>query len=722
MQKKLLSADFSIVEALDALSSMAELDYQKVKNLKEAMKKGEEVSYPSKWLFLGNDELTLHHIKMTFSVLLEYLREVGEKSKEKIRLDETQKGIRAMIILLDEAAIKIDRYTTLMEDRVIERSVKELKEFQELKELYHKKLLKKLQKKDEEKELWYAGLEESLPHQGQVDEREIKDLQVVKQDHEYELFFIKREDGKRFFNRNLLRHVKLVHDFDKIIVADIEGDPFLKMEKVKDRSCQEAAKNIKQYLHAELKQFFSNNPKSLDSELYEKLASAIYSISLASSHHNLIEEGAKKSAAQYYNDFISFLSHSLVSTEYNANNELEFQQISFLEKELFAILDHCFYAFFTFPFPKENMIGLIKQLMGEKAKEARGNTSCRQIWTDFKQQGEHLHRVLEKYPSGPLFKLLDAISEEAPFGYEPLAQGFYPTALFEVKGLSQNLNVIKLPSPTVQEFIHEAKISALFQGFLEALARRNKGEKVLIINLQDRTSWKEQARCHALEAIPLQSKLKDVIHVCTLAKNTSFYHQTDEYEKIHQAEDFKKLLIMQILSGPECGFFFPRQLDIAYMKDFVPSIVQDIHQLFFGGNPVLTQKNRQDFIEITYQYLILKLVHVLKPSHLSFVCKDGVDVSPCQAAIFYGFLKIFSQDPDFSSEEKDFLLWMFHSPALSTRERAVDAKIFSRAISALDIIHGDSEVCKEKILKRMEKDFHKDLFTNLTAIEKKSAA
>ena len=723
MQKKLLLDEISVVEALDSLTSMAELDFQLVKRLKEASRRGEVVSYASKWLDIHNDQSTLDNIKKTFEVLLIYLKEVGGKDREKIKMDETQKGIRAMIVLLDEAALKIDRYTDLMEKGIVERSIKELKEFQQLKEIYHKKLIKKLQKSQDEKEIWLSGIEEEILPQAHVDERGIKDLQAIKDDTQYELFFIKREDGKRFFNRNILRHVKLVHDFDKVVLSSLTEDPFLMAEKVKDRSCHVMAKEIKGKAHSHLHELFKKDSEAYSSELHTRMTSVVYSLCLAASYHNLLEEGAKKSCLEYLSNFISFLKESFFSTDYHANKELDYEAMSRLEKELMIILDQVCYAFFTVICAKDQMIGLINELMDERGKgEGEKKIYPRELWARILEGSFHLQRVLEKYPNGPLFKLLDAIQENENIGFDPLLQNYYPSSLYELKIDNRPIEILKCPSPTSQQYIHEARLSVLFEGFLSALIRRSQGEKLLIINLQDRTSWQEQARCHVLENLQNLAVFKDVVDVYTLAKDTSFYHQIEEYEGINDAHDFKKILQMQIANGEDCGYYFPSSVDRKTFMEFVNEIIDDIHKSFFASKKSLTPKNRRDFIEIFYQFLLLRVFDMSNPTHVCFVCKDGVDESAAQSALFYGFIKLLSQDSEFSQEEIDFFTWMLHSPALVSRERSIHQNRLERAVESLEVLSAELEVNKETILSVFQKHFGNGIIKNLSVNETKSAA
>ena len=80
----------------------------------------------------------------------------------------------------------------------------------------------------------------------------------MKRDREYELFSIRQDDGKPFFNRNLLRHIKLVSDFDAI-VNEVEGhDPLLHISRLVDREAQSVAEAIQEKVKEVLEDFYAD--------------------------------------------------------------------------------------------------------------------------------------------------------------------------------------------------------------------------------------------------------------------------------------------------------------------------------------------------------------------------------------------------------------------------------------------------------------------------------
>lgn len=709
--KKALLDQMSIVQAIDNLTSMTDLDVNHIQRI-------DDVNQPlffSRWLDVKDQKKTLDNIRMTFKVIHEYFKEVGKKDKDKFKEDETQKGIRAMMILAEEAAEKIDRYTDLFASGEIERSVKELPEFKELKEFYDKKLLKKLRHSEDQKDLWMESLDEEIEQMSQVEQKGLKDLETVKGDSQYELFMIKKEDGKPFFNKNLLRHIKLVHDFDKVIVSDLLDDPFIYAEKVKAKGFLLTAKEIKLKITENLAPFLKAYPFLKNSEFYSKLSQAFYALVLASSSHNLIEEGAKKSCYDYLCDFSTLLESSFNTTDYHALSGLYFEELNELMKNLMLFAYQMVFAYFYHIGSKEAMIGHINHLMSKKETK----DFSKQMWTRLLESNQSLNQILTQYPSGPLFKLLDHFHLAEEESFEPLMQKNHPRLLYKIQSEVFHIDVLRIPSPTKQEVINKAQGSLIFKTFVKSMKIVKTGSKLFFINLQDRTSWQDSARCQYIESISSQSEFSDAVEVCTLAKDTSFYNQSEEYLSMHHAADFKKLLQEQIASGGSCGFYFSQNISYQYLAPFVEKIIDLIHQHFFGSKEDLSRKNRLDFIEIFYFFFTLKMIDMIRPTDLTLSCKDSIDTSPAAYAGLFAFIKIFSPDDQWNHEEEDFFVWMMQSSALMYRDRAIFQQRFERVVSALAVIHAEMECHKGKILTEFEKAFGYPVFRHLIVREAK---
>src|SRR5690606_1055714 len=159
----------------------------------------------------------------------------------------------------------------------------------------------------------------------------------------------------------------------------------------------------------------------------------------------------------------------------------------------------------------------------------------------------------------------------------------------------------------------------------------------------------------------------------------------------------------------ECGYFFPPALKKNEIIRFAENAFPLIHELFFHAKNSLTRRNREDFIEIFYQFLTLKCIDMLEPSSLSFSCKDAIDTGAAATGAFYAFLELINGD--FSTKEsQDFFRYLIYTPALFIRERAIDPERFNRMLSALERFDGEMAERGKEIFKFFSELYHPQTF------------
>ena len=232
------------------------------------------------------------------------------------------------------------------------------------------------------------------------------------------------------------------------------------------------------------------------------------------------------------------------------------------------------------------------------------------------------------------------------------------------------------------------------------------------MNLQDRNSWKEIARSNALESLQKNAEFVSDILILTLPKDSDFYYQIGEYLELNQAEDFIHAFKAELSKKEEGGFFFPHHWKESERNAFFERALHAIHVHFFAKKGTLGRKQREDFIEIFYQFLILKCIDFLEPGAISFTCKDAIDTGSVQMGAFYAFLKLLLAEFT-KREEHEFFRWLTYAPALCARERPTDPERVARALSLLEQI--DKE---KKEIKQTFKDlFHPQMFKSLEISE-----
>src|SRR3989338_3454066 len=227
MTEEDLTEHTNILEAVNNLSSIAEIN---LKGVAGKTRPGGQILEAHRWFDAKNEVKTIGRVKGTLKTVHKYLKYIYAKETGEVRDPHIQKGIRSIMELAKEAAEKIDTYYSLQGYQKIAES----NEFKSLLDFYKKKILSKFKETLEEEEKWQEELqrEEDVLD---IQRRGLKDLESVIRDRDYELFYLTKEDGSLFFKTNLLRHIRLVTDFDQIIAAFREEDPLLKLQVFEDR-------------------------------------------------------------------------------------------------------------------------------------------------------------------------------------------------------------------------------------------------------------------------------------------------------------------------------------------------------------------------------------------------------------------------------------------------------------------------------------------------------
>lgn len=692
--------ELSVMEAFDNLSNMAEIDLKSVADEDVDHPFTGEINWRDPRQALKNEVA----LKETFRVIHRYLQNMVRDKAGSLKDPEIQKGIQAIIILATEAVQKMDRFVALYPDRY--QPISKLKEYQDLQKYYLQQILEQVSPGNEIPEKWEGDLNEDLEGKG-VEKEGIPDLEAVRQDKHYELFFIKSETEKPYFSRQLLRHIRLMGNLDELI-ASVEGeDPLLKIRELLDRELHEGAKEIIRLSAPYMDEFYREGMRLKDHPYVGDLNKAVMALRMAANPKNLIENQSFKSCLEYYSDFHRFLRQAVESEEYikliEGRTEDHFSHV-------LLNLTHAFCCYFFMRVePRKEALLLIHRLIDKGGKEPH-----LQIWEEMRRADQNIRSVLKQFPSGPLLKTLDSFREEEEFeGFDPLLHQNFPSELFTLIHNDFHVSLLRIPCPTNQVYIHKCDVVDEFTGFLRFYQHQTHPDRHLLINLQNRTAWEEFARCEALEKLSRQAEYSQVLTLLGLAKDTDFYHQTSDYESVSGCVVFMEQFLLQLQNGTGCGFYFPESYKMEHILSFAKKAIETVHEAFFEGKTTLSQKERLNFIEIVYQLFVLQWIEHFRVDSISFTCKDGVDTGQVQSALFYGFVRLLSDPHHWTKKDKDHLLWMFYSPALLIRERAVNEARLERGLMALEAIHEPLLRSDKKIVKAVNQ-LYSDLQFPLT--------
>ncbi len=709
--------ELSIHDALSNLSTIADMDV----NLKtplgfvkknKVVIQNEEFSYKTiDWVIPEDAEDLIDNIKETYLVVLNYLKEIYEKDFIDWNDYRCKKGIEAIIVIAADAASTIDKYIKLLPKQPNIESITKSQEYKNLQDFYINNIQKKFKAAPEGEEAWSENWEEndnSLLLD--IDRSGLKDFETLKKDKEYEIFYLVNDEEKPFFNLDSINNIKAFCDYDELGKVKIEEDPLIKIRSFVDKDFQIAAhqiiekakEHITEYFHLELFK------KSEDS-LIKLVNKTIYALFLAANKDNLIERTAYKNSMEYFYDFQKFLRDTLASEEYK--KMLTYQDV--IENKMAKKIIHLVFSLVMGLFTKtssikQEMVGFIHFLKrkGEEKRKFK-YPSKMSIWNKIIEMDESIDVILQTYPNGPMLKLLDVLREEEKKGFDPILQDNTPQRLFQVENKNKKIQFLRLASPTKQTTLSRADVIDEFKCLIRNLKN---DEKYLIFNFQDRTSFKEFARCKALDDMQKRAEFKSNLSIVSFSKNTPFYYQTGPYLAINKFEEFKKVFKENLFSE-NAGYKVSQE----YSK-IIDRLFDFVHKHFFFSKNVLSRKNKLDFIEVFYQFFILKIIEIEKPTIVSFICKDAVDISTLVSSSFYSFLKIIRSNT-WSKENEDFLAWLIYSPALLIRERKIDTQRLNRMISMLNAIDMEMLVRSNKILREMSDIYDPSFLKSIEIIE-----
>lgn len=708
----------SFQNAMDNISAIVSIDMANppplgiVKKYRIVTSEEEFGSDAVAWLSGEGSGAILEILDLTYFAIQQHLHNLYENAEMNWEDEKVRKGVTAMMDLVGESVQKMEAFFALRLGKP--QPIAELNAYKALQKFYTHQFVKKFPGGLEGAEAW----EEEWKENEDVilldaSKTGLKDFETVRRDSEYELFYIRNEEGNPYFHPDLLRNIRLSCNFD-VEAEHFEEDPLLKIRAMQDRDLHATAGQILGECHPSIIDFFKISRKLEGNELGKSLGMAIIALFLAANPRYLLQNTTGKSCLQYFDDFHRFLRRAMRTSEYQkliAYPPDRTDRVSHLLIYLTHSLARSFFE--RVGGVKLESIGLIHRTMRRgvelKQQEKQHLLKGETIWSQFFLDDETFRTLLSQFPNGPLFKILDLIREEqeedVSIPFDPIGQANLPSRIYEVQRQGRKIDVLRIPSPTRQSLIHKVEIVDEFRGFLRSLTLETPARKHLLINLQDRTSWKEYARSRALETLQLNAEFSHQLFVLTLPKQTDFYYQINEYQNYNKAEDFIKAFQEQLKMPEECGFFLPPQLKPSEISHFTDVALPAIHELFFHKKNTLTRRNREDCIEIFYQFLILKCMDILEPNSLSFTCKDAIDTGAAEQATFYGFIKLLTSD--FSNkEEQDFFRWLLYTPALFIRERAIDSERFNRVISALERIDSEMAERGKQILATFKLFYH----------------
>ncbi len=687
-----------IEEAIDTLSSLVELDIDDLSGRSADLKQTNSLQE-----LCGVDEKGLEEtVKKTFRVILKHLQSFYQKEYRYDRDPNALEEIKMIMVLVGEAAKKLDKYHHLFRS-VHSQNISEMKEFKKLQAFYTNHVAHKID--DEVLGKWLIELTKRILGE-RTDSSEVQslgiknhetrhvfiDLDSVKKDTEYELFLLRKEDGSRFFSPKLIRNIKLINDFGGHFNREKEVEVYLDTPIYLDKIAHDHASTILGLIHREIANFYSAALTSKKDYAVASFNKALIALMLAANTHNIMHQLPIKNCCDYFHDFQYFFRECLSTKEHKRAVAYPNEILSPVASAMNMLLETICRIIYLELNGYQSVMPLICQtIQCALIDDASVDTSLSDLHADDHSTGFQLAReyrsmtkMLRYSTDGPLKKNLNEMANGDMRAFDPFIQDNLPSRLFNLWTNEAKFNFYRWPSPTVQEYVNKAEMIEEFKVLMQHFNISDPIQKCLIFNFQDRTLWKDYCRCEIIENISKNPLWNRAVSVVTLAKDTEFYHQQAPYHNENHASIFIAQFKNQ-MTDPMGGFFFDEEIKKLIMNTFVDGGLKIVHRIFFSGKNVLNQQQRQDFIEIFYILLQLKIIDILQPAEIAFTCKDGIDVTCTAATELCLFLKILSQEHLSDHDFKQCQL-MLYGPSLIIRERVILGDRFNRMISALKVI------------------------------------
>jgi len=654
----------SILDALENLSAI--IDAQGIENLELTDDSrlilheiSEDTTEP--WQQAAPDQLLLDAVAKTFQVVAHHLQSAYQHIEGKKEQQHIMQGIKNVMVLAGEAARHLERTHSLFRTHLTKMSG-----YTQLRNFYKSTFVKELN-------LDWKGGALSPTETDIVRATLLNNLQNLKEDNNYELFYLKNEEGQNFFTTQLEQNIKLACDFEEYAKNYTGEDPLLQIKNWEDRMRYLQAKQILASIKEPLRNYFEHAMKSKETSPVLKLNCAIMALMLASHSRQLLRQFASKNCSQYFQDFILFLRAIIHDREFQ---KLQLYSTSIAQPVFIQLLevvqeliDSLFYAHLTYDeiqsFMKERVF---------KSEKTKASLSHYLVQTE-----SALRHLLAQHPSGPVLKVLDLLRESDKERYfDPLLLGLLPEHIATLQANHGEVRLLRMGCPTTQHVIHKAVVTEEFKQFL----RGHEGH-VLYVNLQDRTSWKEHARCIAIENLCHQAEFVTKFHVLTLPVETDFYHQQGIYEHLEDAHAFIAQFVHQ-LEDNATGFYLPDQIRQDLTGPFIKSVLQKLHYQLFQDAKVLDRQQRLTFVSLAIDLIILQALKSSQASSLILASKDGLDLAAVQAFELCAFLH---PEPDLAWIET--AMTHLYAPILLQRERALHTSCLRRTYHVLQSIENN---------------------------------
>lgn len=656
----------SVEDAVAALVALAQIQENGDWQEQVAIEQSPIQNWTFQWVREHDAEKTPSLVRLLFKIILKHIQAIAS---EKMSVTQRKKALERLTPLMqsvDEVATRLDRISQLFASAQAGLAT-QLEEYQQLQEFYS--LLKKKP---------VTASIESPPHTQPVEAPDIEKMSEVQRiwaDLDYELCFMKRDDGTSYLSDSLREHTELAADFSIDLESVTGDDPFVWSLNWKDQMLHKRARSILKGVWQEAHAFYQARSEERSGDLSRALSCALIALMMASKPSNLLMESSKKPVYRYFEDFQFFLRQALATRDYQI---LLTQSSSVAELALAHALCVCL---FSDPWIGGEAVTVARRLIEDEQlpMDRAPMTLCEELRSRY----ESLTLALSRYPNGPLFKMLDLIREEKLPPFDVLIGGNLPGELQKIQFDHHTTSLLRMPAPVKQSVLTRPVICDEFLNFIHSTDQSKACGGHLVINLQSRHDWRERSRTFAFERLQEHVELRHCLTVVTFDYHSSFYWQAQEIEQM--STELFVSNFESALCDASGDYYFPDFVRQALVPNFSSGAMHAIRQLFFAGTPELNVVDRQIFIDLFHVLLTIKLLDLYRPGDMCYVCKDGVDQSMAAHALLMAIFWLLRQE-SIGSDRRSMLEGWLEGPALLIRERAMQPHVYERVVRALETV------------------------------------
>lgn len=601
-------------------------------------------------------------IKNAFSTLSTYLEGLYGSDQMLLKNHDYLASLKAVMVIASEAFDKLD-----VVSKIFKTAKEDLGEgeFNHLYDFYLKKINYKVEHVAGEV---FRHAEEER-QRALTDTHGIKNLEVIRKDTDYELFYIKDEDGLNHFSKNLLRHTQLLGTFDELFLSFQGEDPFIKLKFIEDRLKQKRAQLIKNQLTSKVDYFLKEAFRFKKHPFIGYTNQMLVALCLSSYPSLVMQNDPMKACFEYFNDLIHFVTTLVVRPEFfktsSSVEALADKGIISCQRFISGVIDALFLSKNDISYVSEHLYQFVRKPVFE-------GFSPISFFDKLLEFDKSVRALLSNFPSGPLMKALDFIKDpDKPTIFRPLASNL-PQNLFDLDYHDKVLSCICMGSPTIQEDVKNAVVDPMFSIFISHL----EGGNNLVIDLEDGSNMFNQARVKSV----LNLAKADLI-VSSIPRGGLLYNMQDVYAFVDETNEFKALILEQF-EQQEGNTFSNSML---FKKDIAP-LLDFIHHKIFADKNALNLKERLVFIEILELFMSVCLIHKYEASNLIVICKDGLDHSNMYLMGLYSLVQLVNHENLFSPQTFSFFVSELYGPAMILRDRAIFEESLVRMVSALSFI------------------------------------